>query len=187
MRQPCASKEDSQLIRRRVLIACLPGIWCIAVAAYGQNPQTIVLPPVTLAPSETAQVNIASAAAGYPGGAFVTSCQVSITFYGADGSALGKAAEITVGSSGQIYSAKLPYATTGATSTPSVVGTRISLTPAPVAVSTLSPPIPPCAVAFSLETYDTATGVTHAFVSGQAAQGTTAPEPTVGPEPASRR
>lgn len=172
---------------RRVHVFCLLGIWCIGNAAYGQNPQTIVLPPVGLATTETAQINVMSAAAGYPGGAFVTSCQVSVTFYGSDGSALGKATEFTVGNIGQIFSAKLPYAVTGATGLRTSVGARIALTPAPSAFSTLSPPIPPCAVAFSLETFDTATGVTHAFVSGQAAQGATIAAPTSGTEPGSRR
>jgi hypothetical protein len=44
-----------------------------------------------------------------------------------------------------------------------------------ISIATLQPPLlPPCALASSLETYDTATGVTHAFVSGVAAQGLTA-------------
>ncbi len=158
------------MIKRRCLAFCFPGIWMAAIAADGQIPRTIVLAPVGLAATETAQINIVSSAAAYPGGAFVTTCQASVTFYGADGTALGAATDLTAGNTAQVLSAKLPYAATGATGARTAISARIALTPAPAVSSTLAPPIPPCALAYSLETYDTATGVTHAYVSGEAAQ-----------------
>jgi hypothetical protein len=162
------------MINRRIFLSCIVGIWCVAIAAYGQVPTwTVVLPPVSLAATETAETNILSSAASYAGDAFVTTCQASVTFYGADGSALGPATTFTVGNTRQIFSAELPYALTGAKASRTVVSSQITLTPNPSTFSVLAPPMPVCAVAFSIETYDTATGVTHVFVPGQAAQGAT--------------
>ena len=65
----------------------LVSVFFALASAIAQAGQTIVLPPVDLAISETAQVNIMSSAASYPGWSFVVACQASVTFYGADGSA----------------------------------------------------------------------------------------------------
>jgi hypothetical protein len=162
------------MINRRILLSFITGISCTAIAAYGQVPTwTTVLPPVGLAATETAEINILSSAASYAGDAFVTTCQASVTFYGTDGSALGAATTFTVGNTRQIFSAELPYALTGAKAPRTVVSAQIALTPNPSVSSVLAPPMPVCAVAFSFDTYDTATGVTHVFVPGQAAQGAT--------------
>jgi hypothetical protein len=142
-----------------------------AIAAYGQKPETIFLPPVSLAATETAQVQIMSSAAAYVGDSFLTNCNAGVTFYGPDGSALGTATDFTVGGTRQIFSAELPYGSTGASGV-TAISAQIALTPMSFVASILSPPIPPCAVAFSLATYDTASGVTHTFVTGWAAQGT---------------
>jgi hypothetical protein len=144
---------------------------CVDAAFFCVLPQTVVLPPVNLAATETARIRIMSSAAGYPGNAFVTNCKASLTFYGADGSPLGAATNFSIGNSGQIFSVELPYASTGANGLNTAVSAQITLAPDPFTASTLAPPIPPCAVAFSLETYDTQTGITHAFVSGKAAKG----------------
>jgi hypothetical protein len=146
-------------------------LFLAAIAAYGQNPETILLPPVSLAATETAQALIMSSAAAYVGDTFVTNCNAAVTFYGADGSVLGTATDFTVTGSRQIFSAELPYASTGASSV-TAISAQIALTPMSFVASIFTPPIPPCAVAFSLLTYDTATGVTHAVVTGWAAQGT---------------
>ena len=154
----------------RTLLPIVAFAWCSAIAAYGQNPaQTIVLPPVELTPNETAQINVVSSARNYPGWTFWDTCQVSVTFYGAGGSAVGTPVTFTVGKGAEITSVQMPYASTGAKGSVAPVTARIALTPDAASGSTLSPPIPPCTVAFSLQTFDTATGATHAFVSGQAA------------------
>jgi hypothetical protein len=162
-----------QMIPRRVLLFCIGCICSAAIPAYGQASQTIFLPPVNLAATETAGIGIMSAAAGYVGSAFPTTCTASVTFYGADGSALGAATNFTIGDTRQIFAAELPYASTGANGSSISVSAQIALTPKGGTFSVLAPPIPLCAIVFSLETFDTASGVTHAFVSGWAAQGTT--------------
>lgn len=159
------------MIGSRILL-CIGGMCCIAPAAHGR-PQTVVLPPVNLAATETAEINLRSLAADYPGWGFGGDCQASATFYGADGSILGSPAAFIVGRSGQIFTAKLPYALTGAKALGTVVSAQIVLIPASYTYDGGAPPIPDCAVGFSLDTYDTATGAAHTLVAGQAAQGTT--------------
>jgi hypothetical protein len=159
-------------MNRRVLIFCCAGTCCAVIASYGQTPQTIFLPAVNLAATETAQISITSSAAGYVGGAFLASCNASVTFYGADGAAIGTAANFMIGDTRESYSADLAYASTGANGSSTVISAKIALTPKGGVFDVLAPPIPPCAVAFSLDTHDTDTGVTHAFIPGWAAQGT---------------
>ena len=152
----------------RILLPIVAFAWCSVIVAYGQNPaQTIVLPPVELTPNETAQINVVSSARNYPGWTFWDTCQVSVTFYGPDGSAVGRPVTFTAGNGAEITSVRMPNAH------PRTVTAQIALTPDAASGSTLSPPIPLCAIAFSLQTFDTATGATHAFVSGQAAQAET--------------
>jgi hypothetical protein len=155
------------------------GIWCAAMACGQQSPaktiphNTIVLPPVGLATSETAQINIMGTAANYPGWSFVTTCQASVTFYGPDGSTLGSPTSFILGKTPQIFSVVLPYASVGAKTSPMALSAQIALTPAASVFSVLSPPIPACVSAFTLETYDTVTGVAHVLLEGQAGQGPT--------------
>lgn len=161
------------MIHRRSCWSFVAGIWFAVIAAHGQSStQTIVLPPVGLGATETAQISVMSSAAGYPGWSFVTTCQVAITFYDRDGSALSAPTTFTVAKSAQIFVAELPYASTGAKGSSTVVSAQLALTPSPSTFSVLSPPVPPCAVVFSLEIHDTTTGIAHVLVAGQAAQGT---------------
>jgi hypothetical protein len=158
------------MIPRRVLLICITGV----CAAYGQSPLTVFLPPVNLAPTETAQVEITSSAAAYVGGAFISPCSAAVTFHGADGSALGTATNFTIGNSRQIFPAELPYASANATGSKTAISAQIDLgATAPGVIDVLGPPIPLCAVVYSLDTHDTATGVTHAFVTGQTTFGAT--------------
>jgi len=156
------------MIQRRLLLPCISSIFSAAIAAYGQSPQTIFLPPVNLAATETAQIQIMSSAAAYVGGTFLTPCNAVVTFYGAGGSALGTAANFTIGDTRQIFSAQLPYASTGVSGVSTAVNAQIALSTSSGVFSVLAPPIPPCAVVYALDTHDTATGVTHAFVAGWA-------------------
>jgi hypothetical protein len=155
------------MILRRVLFSLIGGI------CYAQVPQTVFLPPVNLAATETARIGIMSSAAAYVGDTFLAPCNAAVTFYDSHGSAVGDATNFTIADSRQIFSAELPFALTGGSGSSTSISARIALTPNSVAASLLTPPIPPCAVAFSLETRDTATGVTHSLVTGWAAEGDT--------------
>jgi hypothetical protein len=129
--------------------------------------QVIVLPPLNLAASETVQIGLVSSAAGYsesPG-----ACTGSVSFYGANGSVIGVPTAFNIDKRPLIFSAQLPYAATGANVPRSAVSAQIALTASPITVAYLSA-TPPCVIAFSMKTFDTATGVTHAFVAGQSAQ-----------------
>ncbi len=161
------------MIPRRALIFCFRCLCCAAVAAYGQSPQTIFLPPVNLAATETAQIEITSSAAAYVGQALLTTCNAALTFYGAGGSVIGTPAHFTIADTRQIFSVELPYASAGAGGLSTAISARIALTITPFTGSVLAPPMPPCALAYSLRTFDSATAVTHAFVTSWAAQGTT--------------
>src|SRR5579863_5041364 len=70
------------------------------------------LPPVGLAVSETAQVNVANVAVGSTGDP-APSCQGSVTFYNASGTAIGTPTPFSLGAR-QIASVAVPYASTGA-------------------------------------------------------------------------
>lgn len=149
----------------------------LAASAAGQTTaiptSTTNLPPVGLAPTETVQVNVLNASAAAPMGTG-TSCGGSIAFYDAAGTTIGTAATFTV-TPGQIFSTKL--ASTGTAR--AVVRAQIV---APIFAATLEsilsgglspvvlPAIPVCTLTYSLETYDSATGVTHVFVSGPVTQ-----------------
>jgi hypothetical protein len=157
---------------KTIVPAVTAGVLFMAVSAFGQiiipagtsaPPLPSQFPPVGLAAGETAQVNIVNTAFPSTGGTS-PSCTGTITFYNASGSMIGTATSFTVGS-GQIFSATLPYASTGAAGSRTVFRAQIAL--APVTIASLQPPAL-CALSSSLETYDTATGVTHSLIAGLA-------------------
>jgi hypothetical protein len=128
-------------------------------AAMAQTSTTTVtrsatLPAIGLGSSETAQVNVTNLAAASSSGA-AASCTGTIAFLSASGSTIGSATPFAV-TSGQTFSAKLPYASTAASGRTVVRGV--------VSLTTTSGT--PCALATTLETYDTTTGATHAFFIG---------------------
>lgn len=162
---------------RNMVSAVCAGLVFAAVSAPGQTNttqstattstqiSTASLPPVGLASTETAQVNLVNTAPAPLSGP-APSCTGSVAFYAAGGSLIGASSTFTVGS-GQIESVKLPYDLTEASGGRTVVRAEIVLTVQTTSVSQA----PACILVSSLETYDTATGVTHAFVSGGTAQG----------------
>jgi hypothetical protein len=156
------------------------GILFIAVSAFGQTTTPIApptftsssnLPPIGLAITETAQVNLVNTAKASSSGT-AASCGGSVAFYNSKGTIIGTATSFTVGS-GQIFSVTLPYASAGASGSRTVVRAVITSAETIAIAITGSPgvAIPPCSLAYSLETYDTATGVTHAYISGVGEQG----------------
>jgi len=178
------------MLNRKTVLALVAVPFVVVVSAFGQTTSTnaiytttSTLPPVGLAPTETAQVNVvntASATLAYLGAVSASttpSCTGSIAFLNAKGATIGTATPFTVGS-GQIFSATLPYALPGASSSRTVIRAEIVSTitiPAPMLGIASGPNVsatlvvPACALQSSFETYDTATGVTHVFISGPAA------------------
>ena len=110
--------------------------WCVSAHAG----QTVVLPPVELAPGQTAQVNIMSSAASYPGWSFVIACQASVVFYGAGGSPLTAPATFTVGADSRILSVHIPYEITGAGTTVAPVTAQVSLSYGQISASRVRRP-----------------------------------------------
>jgi hypothetical protein len=112
-------------------------------------------PPVGLASSETMQINVANSATASSSGA-AASCTGTISFTTSGGTAIGTAASFTV-TSGEIYSATLPFTKTSAT------GIRVEIVGV-ISVTTTSGT--PCALRTSLETFDTDSGDTHVYLAG---------------------
>jgi len=140
-----------------------------AAAAAAQSPAPDVaplpsLPPIGVAPSETVQVNVANIAADASTGV-PAHCTGSITFYNAAGIAISTPATFAIGTR-QMFSVPLPYASTGGTGARTVVRAEIAM------VATVAGfGIPPCVLVSSIESYDTTTGVTHAYAQGTLGQG----------------
>jgi hypothetical protein len=138
-----------------------------AASAFGQTPNTILatssnVPPVGLAMSETAQVNVvntAVASSSVSGTATGPSCSGSIAFYNNNGTIIGSATSFTVTTG--FFSVTLPYSSTVGSGARTVIRAVITNETPITAFG-----IPPCDLAFSLETYDSKSGVTHVFVSG---------------------
>jgi hypothetical protein len=134
-------------------------------------PSTVNLPVVGLASSETAQVNVVNLANSFQftTGAFssrssTASCTGAISFYDASGSAIGAATPFTIGS-GQIFSATVPYSAIIPADPPPSGNGRTTIR-ATVTINRTSGSNPPCTLASNIETYDTASGVTHVHVDG---------------------
>ena len=114
-------------------------------------------PPIGLGSPETAQINVVNTATTVSGGT-AASCTGSISFLNASGTTIGSATTFTVGS-GQISSVTLPFSKAGASSTRTEIRGVVSLT------VTTGSGAAPCALATSLETYDSSTGATHVYLA----------------------
>ena len=157
------------------LLPCIDaGIVCSLRYEYVPS-QLIVLPPVTLASSESVQVAVTSSAETHPESP--QDCNGSIAFYGPDGAAIGAPTAFSVNQSPTIFLASLPYAAAGQKALTSLVSAQIALTANPITVPYLSP-IPPCTIAFSMKTYDSITSAVHTFMGGQSVRLAFAPQGT---------
>jgi hypothetical protein len=160
------------------------GALIMTVCAFGQfsasaNTQSSTaatsLPPVGIGSTETAQVvltNTASAAStgtstASPNSAVAPSCTGSVAFYNASGAIVGTATSFTL-TSGEISEVSIPYASTASTSVRELIRAVVSLT-------TTFPAPAPCALSYSLATFDTATGATHAIITGAGISGIATP------------
>jgi hypothetical protein len=136
--------------------------------------RSLTYPPIGLASSETAQINVANLATASSSGT-AASCTGTVSFVSASGAAIGTASSFTL-TSGQISSVSLPYSKVGGSGRTEIRGV-IALTETPGSGI-------PCDLVSSLETYDTGTGVTHVFLSGPGgAYGGQGPGPGFGAGP----
>jgi hypothetical protein len=158
------------MINRRTYPLLATGLLLAAASSFGQTitlpnialTSSTNLPPFGLASSEIAQVNVVNTAASASNGN-AASCNGSIAFYNASGTIIGTASPFTALGTGKIFSATLTYAATGGTGSRVVARAEITDTTTLTGFATS-----PCSLSSSLEIYDSATGVTHAFVSGTA-------------------
>lgn len=123
--------------------------------------RTYSLPPVGLASTETLQINVANLATAPTGASSsaTASCSGTISFSNSSGKAIGSPVQFAV-PSGQIYSATLPFSSTGYTSRGEIL--------AAVQQSISIPATGSCAMAVTLETFDSTTGVTHIVLTSPA-------------------
>ena len=125
----------------------------------GTATRTSTSAPIGLGSTETAQVNVVNTATASSSGT-AASCTGSISFLNASGTTIGTATSFTV-TSGQIFSATLPFTKAGASGTRTEVRAVVSLT------VTTGTGAAPCGLATSIETYDSSTGATHLYLGGE--------------------
>lgn len=112
--------------------------------------------PVGVGSTETIQINVANLASN-PTSGTAASCAGTITFNNSTGNAIGTSTSFAV-TAGQIFSASLPFSKISSSATRAEVIGVISMT-------TTSTSEAPCDLHYSLETYDSTSGVTHVFLS----------------------
>ena len=122
--------------------------------------ETSNTPPVGLASSETAQINVVNTASASKDGT-AASCTGTISFLNASGAVIGTATPFTV-ASGVISSVSLPFAKTGITATRTEIRGVITLTVTPNSVV-------PCSLQATFETYDSTMGATHVYLANLSA------------------
>ena len=160
---------DYMLIHNAV--GAFAGALMMTVCAFGQfNPtngftttSSSSFPPVGIGSTETVQVILSNTATALSSPGFVSnepapSCKGSVAFYNASGTIIGTATSFTL-TTGQITQVSLPYASAAPTSVREMIRAVVSLT-------TTFPGPAPCSLSYSLATFDTATGATHATVTG---------------------
>lgn len=113
-------------------------------------------PLVGLASTETIGVNLVNLASTSTGGT-AASCVGTVAFVNPTGATIGTATSFTLASSA-VTAATLAFSSSGLTAPRGLVRA--------VVTSTFTSGIP-CQLSISLNTYDTSSGVTHVFLTGQ--------------------
>jgi hypothetical protein len=149
------------LIAAATVCGAASSIWAqITTPVPTSFTRNYVFPPIGLGSSETASitvVNTAAAAAASSGSSTpAPSCTGTISFFNANGE-IGTATSFTVGSE-QFKTVTLPFASAGLSGIRGEILGSVSVT-----TSTSVPT--PCLPMASMETYDSATGVTHAVLN----------------------
>jgi hypothetical protein len=159
------------------------GASIMAICAFGQFADTTntnatttslssSLSPVGIGTTETVQVILSNTATGSLNATATSkeaapSCAGSVSFYDASGTIIGTATSFTL-TSGQIAAVSLPYASTASASVRELIRAVVSL-------NFTFPAVAPCSLSYSLATFDTATGVTHAIITGTGISGISIP------------
>ena len=135
------------------------------MTVFGQSRDSkFAFPPISLASTETAQVNVANIVepvAGAP-----QSCVGSITFYDSTGSSINAPISFKVGV-GQTFSAKLAYSSTKGTGPRVIIRSEIALGQASVTMSGLGSALPRlCRLSYSLETWGSTSSAPHSLIAG---------------------
>lgn len=149
-----------------ISVAALCGAACPIWAQVPTTPiisitRDYVFPPVGLASTETASITVvntataASASVGTTTSSPAPSCTGTISFSNASG-AIGTPTSFTVGLE-QWKTVTVPFASAGLTGIRGEVQGSVSLVTSTART--------PCSLMFSLETYDSTTGATHAVLS----------------------
>ena len=146
---------------RKIAMTFIVSVIAAAPAMLAQTTTTstrdVTVGPIGVGSTETIQVNVANLAANSSSGT-AASCTGSISFNNAAGNAIGTSTSFTL-TAGQISSASLPFSKISS----STARTEVI---AVVALTTSSTTHAPCSLHFSVETFDTTTGATHAYVEG---------------------
>jgi hypothetical protein len=123
--------------------------------------QNYSFPPVGLASSETAQVNVINIAKpSSAAGATAPSCTGTITFTNASGIAIGSSPVSFTTTGSDVSSTPLNFSQVGASGVRGEFVASVQLT---------VPSKAPCSLVFSRETFDTSTGATHVLLGNSAA------------------
>lgn len=117
--------------------------------------RNVNLLPIGLAPTETVQVNLLNLATASSNGT-AASCTGSVSFINSAGTVIGAATPFTIASEA-LSSVALPFAKASTGTTRILVRPQIALT---------TTSNTPCSLTYTLETYDTTTGVTHIYNTG---------------------
>jgi hypothetical protein len=149
------------MFRTRFFIA----LGLVSLAALTASAQTTAtatrtfnFPPFGLGSTETARISLTNIAAAAANGT-AASCTGSVSFLNSAGATIGTATTFTI-ASGQTSSASLPFASAGLSGARGEIRAVLQLTRA-----NSSPA--PCSLLTSLQTFDTSSGATHLYLSGE--------------------
>ena len=141
---------------RRIILSVLAVVGM--TAAYGQeavsSTHTISLPPAGIGSTETMQVTVTNLAANGNNNT-TASCTGSVSFLNSNGATIGTATTYTA-AAGQSVDVKLAFASAASS------GSRVDVRAVIAATQTAGAP---CELAYSLQTYDTSSGVTHLYLA----------------------
>jgi len=146
----------------RTLLLILSCTACISTAVAQTtttNTRQFTFPVVAFGSNETLEINVINVAANSTAtGGAAASCTGSVAFRNSSGAAIGNPATFTL-TSGQITSARLPFASSLSASGREAVRAVVDIT---VPTTTLRPP---CSLQFSVEIIDASTNATHVYIS----------------------
>ena len=135
------------------------------------NTREFDFPMISFGTNESLEVNVINVAAiSTATGGAAASCTGSIAFHNSAGAVIGSPTPFTL-TSGQITSARLPFASATSTGGRAAVRAIVDLT------FPTTTPRPPCSLQFSVEIFDGSTNATHVYVSGGSLNGGGGPLP----------